>query len=153
MQEFRKEIFDLLKKTIWYGIKIAISIGLFTAVLLVLFSELFFRIFTTDANLISLGVSFLRIEAWILPLVVIPMIVSRVMYGMGFGLPGLMIALTRIVFVGIPLSLIFVFVFNWGYLSIAFAFVISSIVANVVGFLLLRSKLKKVNSDINPVKI
>ncbi len=144
---------DLLKKTIWYGIKIAISIGLFTAVLLVLFSELFFRIFTTDANLISLGVSFLRIEAWILPLVVIPMIVSRVMYGMGFGLPGLMIALTRIVFVGIPLSLIFVFVFNWGYLSIAFAFVISSIVANVVGFLLLRSKLKKVNSDINPVKI
>jgi Na+-driven multidrug efflux pump len=64
----------------------------------------------------------------------VSLIASRVMQGMGFGLPGLIINLVRIFFVAVPLAYIFVLVLGFGFLSIAWAMVLGGVASNILAF-------------------
>ena len=46
---------------------------------------------TPDQNLISLGAAYLRIIVFTFPLMAVGMLISRILQGMGFGLPGLIL--------------------------------------------------------------
>jgi putative MATE family efflux protein len=126
--------YDILKSTVWYGIRI--TAGLTSAVGLVFFilPELFLRIFTSDPVLLDIGSRYLRIDVFTFPLMAGGMCISRVMQGMGFGLPGLIINLTRVLFVAVPLAYLFVYVLGFGYLSIAVAMVVGGLVSNIVAY-------------------
>ena len=87
-----------------------------------------------------------------LPLMAISMIVARVMQGMGYGLPGLVINTVRVFIVAIPLAYVFVLMLGYGYLSIAVAIVIGGIAAAVlaVGWLLVKlARLENANAALH----
>jgi len=142
--------YDLVKKTIFYGLKVGILFTLAGSLIIFIFAELFLRIFTTDASLIALGANFVRIDVWVLPVLAVATLINRSMQGLGTGLPGLVINIVRVLAVSIPLTLIFVFVLGFGYLSAAWADVIGGSVAAVVAVTWIVLKLKKLhllNSD------
>ena len=62
----------------------------------------------------------------------ISMVISRVMQGMGYGLPGLVVNLVRIFIVAVPLAYLFVYVLGYGYLSIAVAMLLGGIASNMI---------------------
>ncbi len=139
--------YDLLKGVIHYGLKVS---ALFTACVGAIFfaiPTIFLRIFTSDANLISLGSAYMRVNVFTFPLMATAMIVSRAIQGMGSGVPGLVITLIRVIFVAIPIAYIFVFVLGYGYISIAVAAVTGGAVASIIALIWLQLKLKKLNMN------
>jgi Na+-driven multidrug efflux pump len=136
--------FDLLKGIIYYAMKIGLLYTSFMGAIFFMIPHPFFRIFTPYENLLSLGSAYMRINVFTFPLMVVAMIVSRAMQGMGYGLPGLIINVFRVILVAIPAGYIFVYVLGYGYLSVGIAAVSGGVVSNIIGLIWLRIKLKKV---------
>ena len=139
--------YDLVKGIIFYAIKIGTLFTCFMGLIFFIFPFLFLRIFTPEERLLKLGADFLRIEVFTFPLMIVSMMTSRAMQGMGFGMPGLIINLVRIIFVAIPLAYIFVFIMGYGYLWVAVAMVIGGIAANIVGFIWLNVKFRELKVE------
>jgi putative MATE family efflux protein len=137
------ERYDLLKSTIFFTMKVGIAFTVLIGLLFFAFPSLFLRIFTSDKTLLNLGHTYIRINVFTFPLMTVAMITSRSMQGMGHGLPGLMINITRIVIVAVPLAYVFVFVLGYSYLSIAVAMVIGGIASNITAFVWLKINLGK----------
>jgi putative MATE family efflux protein len=134
--------YDLLKSTVWYGIRVTIGLTSVVGLAFFILPELFLRIFTPDPMLLSIGAGYLRIDVFTFPLMAGGMCISRVMQGMGFGLPGLIVNLTRVLFVAVPLAYIFVYILGFGYLSIAVAMVVGGVVSNIVAYSWISIKLR-----------
>lgn len=138
--------YDLVKKISIYGIKKAVIFMLFAGTILFVFPSLFLRIFTKDANLIAIGSSYLRVIVFMLPLMAIGNSISRILQGIGSGMPALLIILTRMVIVSLPLAYLFVFKLGYGYLSIAVAMVIGGVAAALIAVIIFELKLKKLTA-------
>jgi len=132
-----------IKEITVYGAKIALASAFITGAILFFFPQYLFRIFTDDPALIMLITNYVQISVFALPFAGISIIASRVLQGMGKGLPTMIINLVRMVLVGIPLAYLFVFIFGYGYLSVALAMVIGSFAAAMVGYFWLRIKFKR----------
>lgn len=137
--------FDLLKRLSRDGI--VWGIALTSAVGLVMFAapSVFLFIFTGDRTILRLGSAYLRVDVFTFPLMSTTMIIARIMQGMGFGTPGLVITLLRVYIVVVPLSYLFVFVLGFGFLAVAAAMIAGGIVSNLVGYIWLRSKLNRLD--------
>lgn len=135
--------FKILDDTVWYSLKISVLMSLVVAVVFFAVPGLFFRIFTNDAGLIQLGVDYMRINVFTFPFMAVTITMSRVMQGLGYGLPGMFVNLTRVLILAVPLSFVFIFIFNLPYLSVPVAGVIGGGVASLVGVVWYRSLLKK----------
>lgn len=137
--------YDLVKKIVFYAIKVGVLFTLIGTAIFFLFPGIFVRIFTTDANLIQLSSNFLRINVFILPLLAVIVLINRTMQGLGTGLPGLVSNITRVIIVSVPLSYLAVFVFNLDYLAVAVIDVIGAFLAAAVVSIWLIIKLKKLH--------
>ena len=143
---FGAKRYELLKEISWYGIKISILFASAIGVVFFLLPSLFLRIFTPDATLLAISSAYLRIEIFIFPLFAVSMIISRVMQGMGFGMPGLVINLVRTLLISVPLAYIFVFILKYGYLSIAAATIIGGVISSIVAIIWMEIEFKKIES-------
>ncbi len=124
--------YEILKKTCLYGIKLSVFFTVIIGIVFFLFPVFFLAIFTPDKALLEIAAALLRIQVFTYPLMAITMNISRIMQGIGKGIPGLIINLIRVVIVAVPLSYVFVFVAGFSYLSISIAMVISAILASII---------------------
>jgi putative MATE family efflux protein len=131
-----------LKSISWFGLVIGIVFTSFTGLVFYIAPTLFLKIFTDERLILMNGAAYLRIDVLTFPLMAVSMIVSRILQGMGLGLPGLMINLIRIFIVAVPLAYVFVFVLGFGFLSIAWAMVCGGVAANITAFLWLGLKFR-----------
>lgn len=138
--------FDLLKSVIYFGMKVSVLFTVLVGVIFFAIPSIFLRIFTSDTTLLSLGSTYMRINVFTFPLMIISMVVSRAMQGMGNGMPGLIINLIRTIFIAVPVAYISVFILGYGYLSIGVSAVIGGVSSNIVALIWLQLKLKKLNS-------
>jgi len=133
----------MVKSISWYGLRIGVAMtGLIGAVFFIA-PALFLRIFTDERQILALGASYLRIDVLTFPMMSVSMIVSRVLQGLGLGVPGLVINLVRIFVVAVPLAYLFVYILGYGFLSIAWAMVLGGTASNILALLWLRSTFKK----------
>ncbi len=124
--------FDLLRGIVWYGVKM---VALFTAVIGAVFfiiPELFLKIFTSDFNLLSLGAAYLRLDVFTFPLMGISFVFIRAMQGIGYGWPGLVVNLIRVFVFAVPLSYVFIFILDYGYLSLIVAAIVGALVSATI---------------------
>jgi len=135
---------DLVRGISWYAIKIGVIATSLVGVIFFIYPPIFFRIFTNDVELIRIGSAYLRIDVFTFPMMAISMVISRVMQGMGYGLPGLVVNLVRIFIVAVPLAYLFVYVLGYGYLSIAVAMLLGGIASNMIAVSWLIVKLRNV---------
>lgn len=131
-----------LNEISWFAIKINVIISAIIGIVFFIIPDIFLKIFTNDPEIIKLGISYLRLDVITFPTMSFSMIVSRIMQGMGFGMPGLVINLARVLLVAVPLAYLFVFVLGFGYLSIAIAMILGGITATLIGLIWLNIKLK-----------
>jgi putative MATE family efflux protein len=137
--------FDLLKSITWYGLKIGIISTSLLGVIFYIAPAFFLRIFTHEVRLLMIGSAYLRIDVFTFPLMTISMLTSRVLQGMGYGLPGLVINVIRIFIVAIPAAYIFVFVLGYGFLSIAWAMVLGGVTASLIAIIWLIAKFRSLS--------
>lgn len=137
--------YDLLKNIVWYAIGISSAFSASIGIIFFIWPEIFLRIFTADENLLALGGGYLRLDVLTFPLMAVMMTATRALQGVGTGVPGFVANLVRIFLVAVPLAYLFVYVFGFGYLSIAWAMVLGGIAADTVLVIWLVIKLTGLN--------
>jgi MATE family, multidrug efflux pump len=126
--------YDLVRSISWYGTGIGLLAATGVGAVFYAVPAVFLRIFTAERLILMIGSAYLRIDVLTFPTMAITMIVSRILQGMGFGLPGFVINVIRIFGLAVPLAYFFVFVLGYGFLSIAWAMVAGGVTASILAF-------------------
>jgi MATE family, multidrug efflux pump len=134
--------FRMVKSISWYGLRIGIAMTSLIGLVFFIAPGFSLRIFTDEPRILALGAAYLRIDVLTFPMMAVSMIVSRVLQGMGLGVPGLVINLIRIFIVAVPLAYVFVFILGYGFLSIAWAMVLGGVASNITALLWLALKFR-----------
>lgn len=129
---------DLIRDIVKFAIKVCMLFVIPGMFLLFIFAQFALRIFTDDALLLSLGADYVRVTLFSLPFAIVSIMISRALQGMGYGFPGLVISVVRMILVALPLAYLFVFVLGYGYISVALSMVIGAAVSAVVALLMFR---------------
>ncbi|MCJ7612433.1 MAG: MATE family efflux transporter [Candidatus Aminicenantes bacterium] len=137
--------FELLKRLCREGLLAGIVLTSAIGLVFFLAPSLFLGIFTPDKDILRIGSAYLRLDVFTFPLMSTTMIIARIMQGMGYGTPGLVINLIRVFGVAVPLAYVFVFLLGFGYLSVAVAMILGGLASNLIGFLWLQKKLSRLD--------
>ena len=129
---FGAKEYDVLRYTVRYGISSAFVITIFSSVLLYLFAPNVIGLFTNEEAIISVAVNFLRLFAFVYPLIAVGITTGRVLQGMGKGLPVLVITIIRVLGVSAPLALLFIFQMNKPVEWVWYSMMISTGVAFII---------------------
>jgi len=129
---FGAKEYDVVRYIVRYGISSAFGITVILSVLLYLFAPNVIGFFTNDQVIISVAVTFLRLFAFVYPLIAVGISTGRVLQGLGKGLPVLVITVVRVLGVSAPLSLLFIFQMNKPVEWVWYAMMISTGVAFII---------------------
>jgi len=135
--------YRIMKDVSWFGIIVGVSYSSLIGIILFIVPSLFIRIFTNDLSLIAITIPYLRLDILTFPLMAIVMCVTRIMQGMGYGLPSFIITLVRIVGVAVPLGYVFVFVLGYSYLYVPVAMVLAGLAASALSLFWFRLRIRK----------
>jgi putative MATE family efflux protein len=136
---------DLVKEISWFSLKVGIIFSIIMVFIFLFLLKKIYLIFTNDAEVITFGVEYMKINLITFPLMAIGMMISRIMQGLGLGKPGLVINIIRTFVFAIPLGYLFIFVLGYGHIAIAWAGVIGGLISSIVAIIWLRYEFKKIN--------
>ena len=140
---FGAKEYDILRFTIKYGIISAFCITVLSSVLIYLFADLAVGFFTDDELIISIAVTFLKLFAFVYPLISVGITTGRVLQGLGKGLPVLVITIVRVLGVSAPLAFLFIFYMGKPVEWVWYSMMISTIVAFTIAVIWLFSTVRK----------
>ena len=140
---FGAKEYDILRFTIKYGIISAFCITVLSSVLIYLFADLAVGFFTDDELIISIAVTFLKLFAFVYPLISVGITTGRVLQGLGKGLPVLVITIVRVLGVSAPLAFLFIFYMGKPVEWVWYSMMISTIVAFTIAVIWLLSTIRK----------
>ena len=140
---FGAKEYDILRFTIKYGIMSAFCITVLSSVLIYLFADLAVGFFTDDELIISIAVTFLKLFAFVYPLISVGITTGRVLQGLGKGLPVLVITIVRVLGVSAPLAFLFIFYMGKPVEWVWYSMMISTIVAFTIAVIWLLSTIRK----------
>ena len=141
-----KEI-EKIKFIAKYGIIRSMMVTGVLSIILYIFSPLIVKIFTLEAGIQSIAVTYLRFICLIYPLIAIGMTVGRILQGLGKGIPMLVITSIRILALSAPLALYFIMVLNKSIEWVWYAMIISTIVSVAISLIWLKSAFKDLVRD------
>jgi putative MATE family efflux protein len=139
---FGAKEYDILRFTIKYGIMSAFCITVLSSVLIYLFADLAVGFFTDDELIISIAVTFLKLFAFVYPLISVGITTGRVLQGLGKGLPVLVITIVRVLGVSAPLAFLFIFYMGKPVEWVWYSMMISTIVAFSIAVIWLLSTVR-----------
>ena len=140
---FGAKEYDILRFTIKYGIMSAFCITVLSSVLIYLFADLAVGFFTDDELIISIAVTFLKLFAFVYPLISVGITTGRILQGLGKGLPVLVITIVRVLGVSAPLAFLFIFYMGKPVEWVWYSMMISTIVAFTIAVIWLLLTIRK----------
>ncbi len=139
---FGAKEYDALRFTIRYGIMSAFFITVLASIFIYCFAELAVGFFTNDKLIISISVTFLKLFAFVYPLISIGITTGRVLQGLGKGLPVLIITIVRVLGVSAPLAVFFIFYMDKPVEWVWYSMMVSTIVAFTIALTWLVSTIR-----------
>ena len=139
---FGAKEYDALRFTIRYGIMSAFFITVLASIFIYFFAELAVGFFTDDKLIISISVTFLKLFAFVYPLISIGITTGRVLQGLGKGLPVLIITIVRVLGVSAPLAVFFIFYMDKPVEWVWYSMMVSTVVAFTIALTWLVSTLR-----------
>jgi putative MATE family efflux protein len=132
-------------KLVWiikYGISRAFMITIVNVVILFLSAEIILPIFTSNQEVLSVGITYLRIIVLVYPAVAVSVICARICQAFGQGMPLLIVTTIRVLVITAPLSIYFYqtgkpVVWVW------YSQVLAIVIAASISFLFLQYYLRK----------
>ncbi len=129
---------DLVRSTAIYTYKWA----LFTAVLLggiaFFLSEYIVRIFTQDPTVIQIGTTYIHYIVFAFPFMSFGMTTGRILQGLGYGWPTLIITTVRVLLIGVLMSYVAVYLFDAPIEVVWISFVFGGAISNILSFIWIR---------------
>ena len=140
---FGAKEYEALRFTIKYGIMSAFFLTVLSSTFIFLFAEIAVGFFTEDELIISISANFLRLFAFVYPLISVGITTGRVLQGLGKGLPVLVITIVRVLGVSAPLAVFFIFYMGKPVEWVWYSMMLSTVVAFVIAVLWLISTVSK----------
>ena len=131
---------DLVKNIVKYGIVISTAISIIGSFFFYFLMPYVIHIFTSSPNIGSIAIQYFKIFAFAFPFVSIAICSSRVMQGLGYSIPMLVITILRVIVISCSLAWYFVNVLGLGFLFAWYATLISCIVSAFIGFIWMMKK-------------
>ena len=144
---FGAKEYDALRFTIRYGIMSAFFITVLASIFIYFFAELAVGFFTDDKLIISISVTFLKLFAFVYPLISIGITTGRVLQGLGKGLPVLIITIVRVLGVSAPLAVFFIFYMDKPVEWVWYSMMVSTIVAFTIALTWLVSTIRTLPTE------
>ena len=140
---FGAKEYEALRFTIRYGITSAFFLTVLSSLFIFLFAEIAVGFFTEDELIISISANFLRLFAFVYPLISVGITTGRVLQGLGKGLPVLVITIVRVLGVSAPLAIFFIFYMGKPVEWVWYSMMLSTVVAFVIALSWLISTVSK----------
>ena len=131
-----------VKLIIMYGISRSVIVTTVMSTIVFIFAPWIVKAFSTEPEILTIAVNYIRLIVIIYPLVAIGMTSGRVMQGLGLGLPMLVTTTIRVLGVSAPLALIFNYIYHKPIEWMWYAMMISTVVAVSTAAIWLRAVLK-----------
>jgi putative MATE family efflux protein len=131
---------DLVRHTALYVYRWAVIAALTLGASAYLSAGLVIGLFTDDAQALEIGSVYLKFALLAYPLMAVGMVSGRVLQGIGYGLPSLVITLTRVLGVAIPGAYVAVYAFDAPIESVWIAMVAGTLIADVLAVLWVRAR-------------
>ena len=139
---------DLIRIMIKYGLSYSVLISISFGIFFYFFSNKIIPTFTNSPEIIRLSVLYFKIMAFAYPFIAIGMTCSRIMQGLGYAYPMLILTLFRVVLVSASFASYFVFILEKPVYYAWFGTLISCIFTGLISLLWLRSIIR---SSFKPV--
>jgi putative MATE family efflux protein len=130
---------DLVRDTALYAYRWALTLSVTVGVTAFLASGWVLRVFTDDAEVISTGRTYLGFMVLAYPMMAFGMTSGRILQGLGYGLPALVITSFRVLGVAVPIAYISVFAFDAPIEAVWISLVVGGLSSNVMAFFWIRS--------------
>ena len=132
--------FDLIKKIVQYGISSAVLFACICVCFFFFLAEDIVPMFAKDESkeTIITAIGFFSIVSFSYPFVTIGMTSSRIMQGLGYPKPVLIITFIRVILINAPLGLLLTRYMNYGIEYIWYCILLSSFIASVIAILWMR---------------
>lgn len=126
---------DLVRSITYYAISRGVLIGIVLGSFFFVFAEPIISIFAQDSEIHFIGVQYLRYYVFAFPFIVISIMGGRMLQGLGFGLPMLVLTFLRVLLISVVLAYTLVFVVgkpvHWVWISQLIAVIFSASIALV----------------------
>ena len=140
---FGAKEYEALLFTIKYGIMSAFFLTVLSSTFIFFFAEIAVGFFTEDELIISISANFLRLFAFVYPLISVGITTGRVLQGLGKGLPVLVITIVRVLGVSAPLAVCSIFYMGKPVEWVWYSMMLSTVVAFVIAVSWLISTVSK----------
>ena len=138
----------LVKQIIHYGLKQTIIISGGVGLFFYFGASFIFPIFTDSKDIINYGVEYIKIAIFSYPFIAIGMTSSRIMQGLGYGMPMLFLTLLRVILISVPLSIYFISIQNQSHIYVWYSMVLSSFITAMIAYPWMKINLKKRSQEI-----
>jgi len=134
--------YDRLRQILRYGMSCSVAITLVISMLLFYFADPIVRMYSNSSAITQTAVVYVQYMCIMLPLICIGLTSSRVLQGLGRGLPILVVTTVRVLLVAVPLALYFTKILNKPVEWVWIAMVVSTCIAVCVAVFWLLSALR-----------
>jgi len=148
---FGAKRFDLIKSIIKYGLKIGILFSCISAFFFYMGAKHIIPFFTDSSEITAISISYFSIVCFSYPFVTIGMTSSRIMQGLGYGKPTLILTLIRVVLINAPLGYFLTRIMGLPIFYIWYSILLSSFVASTMGLIWMKVIIKKEQNKISVV--
>ena len=133
---------DLVKQIVKYGLTRSVGISVLFSIFFSIFNRQIISGFTNDPNIIKHAVEYFSVLVFAYPFITIGMTCSRVMQGLGYGAPTLILTILRVVVINSAFAWFFVIIQGKPVIYAWYSLLISCSITSVVSILWMRSKIK-----------
>tara|TARA_B100001123_G_C15200789_1_gene983276 strand:- start:28 stop:1395 length:1368 start_codon:yes stop_codon:yes gene_type:complete len=148
---FGAERFDLIKSIIKYGLKVGVLFSCVSAFFFYAGAKHITPFFTDSAEITAITISYFSIVCFSYPFVTIGMTSSRIMQGLGYGKPTLVLTLIRVVLINAPLGYFITRIMQLPIFYIWYSILFSSFVASTLGLIWMKIVINKEQKKISAV--
>ena len=134
---------DLVKTVVKYGLTMGIGIAATFGIIFYIGAEFMLNGFTNSAAIISIASKYFEILVFSFPFVTLGMISSRIMQGLGHGIPMLIITALRVILISAPLAWYFTRILGKPIEFVWYSMLLSSFFAGSFAFTWMRRIISK----------
>lgn len=129
---------DLVRSIALYTYRWAITLATVIGGCAFLASDSILRIFTSDADALAIGGTYLGFMIFAYPMMAVGMTTGRLLQGLGHGFPALFLTTLRVLLVGVPVAFLAVHVFDQSIEGVWMGILTGGVCASIASVLMVR---------------
>ena len=133
---------DLVKEIVKYGLTRSVAISILFSIFFSIFNRQIISGFTDDPKIITHAVEYFSVLVFAYPFITIGMTCSRIMQGLVYGTPTLILTILRVVVINSAFAWFFVIIQGKPVIFAWYSLLISCTITSVVSIFWMRSKIK-----------